>query len=38
LYVRARGRSFALRVESTALGAKWRLGSPRVDLRQDGRR
>ncbi len=38
LYVRARGRSFALRVESNALGAKWRLGSPRVDLRQDGRR
>ena len=38
LYVRARGRSFALRVESTALGAKWRLGSPRVDIRQDGRR
>jgi hypothetical protein len=38
LYVRTRGRSFALRVESTALGAKWRLGSPRVDLRPDGRR
>lgn len=38
LYVRARGRSFALRVESNALGAKWRLGSPRVDIRQDGRR
>ena len=38
LYVRARGRSFALRVESNALGAKWRLGSPRVDMRQDGRR
>ena len=33
LYIRARGRSFAMRVESTALGAKWRLGSPRVDLR-----
>jgi hypothetical protein len=38
LYIRARGRSFALRVESTALGAKWRLGSPRVDIRPDGRR
>ena len=38
LYVRARGRSFALRVESNAIGAKWRLGSPRVDIRQDGRR
>ena len=38
LYLRARGRSFAMRVESNALGSKWRLGSPRVDLRQDGRR
>jgi hypothetical protein len=38
LYIRARGRSFALRVESAALGAKWRLGSPRVDMRPDGRR
>jgi len=38
LYIRARGRSFALRVESNAIGAKWRLGSPRVDIRQDGRR
>ena len=38
LYIRARGRSFAMRVESTALGAKWRLGSPRVDIRPDGRR
>ena len=38
LYVRARGRSFAMRVESNSLGSKWRLGSPRVDLRQDGRR
>jgi hypothetical protein len=38
LHLRARGRSFALRVESEALGAKWKLGSPRVDLRPDGRR
>ena len=38
LYVRARGRSFALRVESNSLGSKWRLGSPRVDIRPDGRR
>jgi hypothetical protein len=36
--VRLRGRSFALRVESTAAGVKWRLGVPRVDVRQDGRR
>lgn len=38
LDLRVRGRSFALRVESDALGSKWALGSPRVDLRQDGRR
>jgi hypothetical protein len=38
LDVRSRGRSFALRVESGSLGSKWRLGSPRVDIRQDGRR
>ena len=38
LDVRVRGRSFALRVESNALGSKWKLGSPRVDIRQDGKR
>ena len=36
--VRLRGRSFALKVESVDTGVGWRLGSPRVDLRQDGRR
>jgi len=38
LHVRSRGRSFALRVESSTLGTRWKLGSPRVDIRQDGRR
>ena len=38
LDLRVRGRSFALRVESDAIGSKWRLGSPRVDIRPDGRR
>ena len=38
LDLRVRGRSFALRVESDATGSKWKLGSPRVDIRQDGRR
>ena len=38
LDVRVRGRSFALRVASDALGCKWKLGSPRIDVRQDGRR
>lgn len=38
LNLRTRGRSFAVRVESSALGTKWKLGSPRVDIRPDGRR
>ena len=37
LHIRSRGRSFAVRIESTALGTKWKLGSPRLDLRPDGR-
>jgi len=35
---RIRGRSFGLRVESDNQGVFWRLGSPRVDVRQDGKR
>jgi hypothetical protein len=37
-FVRLRGRSMALRVESSETGMSWRLGSPRIDIRQDGRR
>ena len=36
-FVRLRGRSFALRVASSAERVQWRLGSPRVDIRPDGR-
>ena len=36
--VRLRGRSFALRVDSGETGVAWRLGSPRVDVKPDGRR
>jgi hypothetical protein len=35
---RIRGRSFAIRVESTDVGSKFKLGTPRVDIREDGRR
>ena len=35
---RLRGRSFALRIDSTSLGTKYKLGTPRVDDREDGRR
>tara|TARA_B100001248_G_scaffold59227_1_gene40517 strand:- start:16929 stop:18839 length:1911 start_codon:yes stop_codon:yes gene_type:complete len=38
LNLRTRGRSFSVRVESAALGTKWKLGSPRVNIRPDGRR
>lgn len=38
VHLRLRGRSFAVRVESTATGVGWRLGSPRLDIRPDGRR
>ena len=38
VHLRLRGRSFAMRVESTASGVGWRLGSPRLDVRLDGRR
>jgi hypothetical protein len=36
--IRLRGRSFALRVDSGETGVTWRLGSPRVDVKPDGRR
>jgi len=37
-FVRLRGRAAALRIESNQVGTQWRLGSPRLDLRTDGRR
>jgi hypothetical protein len=36
--VRLRGRSFSFKVSSSDEGVGWRLGTPRVDLRPDGRR
>jgi len=38
LYLRLRGRQMKLRVESDKTEMSWRLGSPRADLRTDGRR
>ncbi len=37
-HVRLRGRSVAIRVDSNNTGTGWRLGSPRIDVRSDGRR
>ena len=36
--VRLRGRSFAFKINSSDTGVDWRLGTPRVNLRPDGRR
>jgi hypothetical protein len=38
LNVRLRGRSFNMKLESTAQGVAWKLGTPRVDIRPDGRK
>jgi hypothetical protein len=38
LYVRLRGRSMSLRIESNQLNTAWRLGDPRLDMRTDGRK
>ena len=36
--VRLRGRAFSIKVDCSVQGVRWRLGSPRVEIRQDGRR
>ena len=36
--LRLRGRSFAVKVASSDTGVTWRLGSPRLDVKPDGRR
>ena len=35
---RVRGRQMVMKIESTAAGVAWQLGSPRLDMRPDGRR
>jgi len=36
--LRLRGRSLAFKISSDDTGVAWRLGSPRVEIRPDGRR
>jgi hypothetical protein len=38
VYTRLRGRQMAFRIESSGIGVAWQLGSPRIDIRPDGRR
>jgi hypothetical protein len=38
VYTRLRGRQMAFKVSSDTLGTQWQLGTPRIDVRPDGRR
>lgn len=38
VFVRARARQMALKIQSDTLGVNWQLGAPRLDARPDGRR
>lgn len=37
VYIRVRGRQLILELRSTALGVAWQMGTPRIDIRPDGR-
>jgi hypothetical protein len=38
VYVRVRGRQMIMQFENEQIGSQWQLGSPRIDIKQDGRR
>jgi hypothetical protein len=38
IFTRVRGRQMAFRIDSNSIGTQWQLGSPRLDVRNDGRR
>lgn len=38
VFVRVRGRQIVFKIDSTQLGTAWQIGSPRIDIRADGRR
>ena len=38
VYTRLRGRQMAFRISSDGLGVSWQLGTPRIDIKNDGRR
>jgi hypothetical protein len=38
IYIRIRGRQMQMKITSNQIGTQWQLGSPRLDLRADGRR
>ena len=38
VYTRVRGRQMSIKIQSTTTGTTWQVGTPRIDLRLDGRR
>ena len=38
VYTRLRGRQMAFRISSDGIGVAWQLGTPRIDIKNDGRR
>ena len=38
VFMRARARQMAFKIRSQNLGVQWQLGTPRLDVRQDGSR
>ena len=38
VYIRIRGRQMQMQITSNTIGTQWQLGSPRIDIRPDGRR
>ena len=38
IFTRVRGRQLAIKIESSEIGVTWQLGTPRIDMRSDGRR
>ena len=38
IYIRIRGRQMSIKITSNQIGTQWQLGSPRIDIRPDGRR
>jgi hypothetical protein len=38
IYTRIRGRQMIFKIASNQINTQWQLGSPRIDIRADGRR
>jgi len=36
--IRIRGRQMSIKIAASDLGVQWQLGSPRIEIRPDGRR